>query len=66
MKIRGANPGALIQIDLIPPFSCAFCRSLLAGDPKRWTGLSFKHRLQAGSYIPNKPKIIAGYQIQSP
>jgi hypothetical protein len=38
-------------------FSCVFCRSLLAGDPKRWTGLSLKHRLQAGSYNPAKPKL---------
>jgi hypothetical protein len=38
------------------PFSCTFCRSLLAGDPKRWAGLLHEHRLQAGSYIPTKPK----------
>jgi hypothetical protein len=31
------------------PYSGAFCRSLLAGDPIRWADLFLEHRLQAGS-----------------
>jgi hypothetical protein len=51
-----ASPEAFDQTNFMP-FSCVFCRSLLAGDSKRWTGLSLKHRLQAGSYNPTQPKL---------
>jgi hypothetical protein len=46
---------------MMPVFSFSVCRSLLAGDERR--GRS-QNRLQAGSYIPTKPKQASGYQTQ--
>jgi hypothetical protein len=52
-KVPNAKSPNAKAIPMQKWFSRAFCRSLLAGDPERWTGLSLRLRQISNAKNPN-------------